>query len=257
MRPLVGTGLKMHLTSSELAEYLDTLRPLVGDVRSCDLFVLPSFTSIWVARDLLADTNIAWGAQDVSREEAGAHTGDVSARMLADLGCTYVEVGHSERRRDHGETDELVAAKVAQVVRNGMTPIVCVGEPTRRSAASSLDHVREQVERDLAGISAADRARVVIAYEPVWAIGLGATPASPDHVAAVHSGVHTFLCSPGGGGIDARVIYGGSVDPASAVPLLAMDGVDGLFIGRAALDPAWFASIALAAEARANPDPPA
>src|SRR5207244_3008687 len=139
---------------------------------------------------LLAGTNIAWGAQDVSPQEAGAHTGDVSARMLADLGCTYVEVGHSERRRDHRETDELVAAKVAQVVRNGMTPIVCVGEPTRRSAATSIRYVRGQLERGLVGADRSDRAHVVIAYEPVWAIGVGASPASPDHVAAVHRGLH-------------------------------------------------------------------
>ena len=235
MRPLIGTSLKMNFTSSEAAAYLDALRPMVAPLVSCELFVLPPFTSIWLARDRLRGSNVAWGAQDVHVQDAGAHTGDVSAPMLADLGCTFVEVGHSERRRDHGETDELVAHKVRQVLRHDMTPIMCVGEPRRGSPGAALDHVLRQAQTGMSLVAEMDRARVVIAYEPVWAIGEGAAAADPAHVGAVHRGLHE---------LGARVIYGGSVDPLTAGPLLSQDGVDGLFVGRAALDPKRFAAIA-------------
>ena len=240
MRPLIGTSLKMNLTSSEAAMYFDALRPMVAPLTSCELFVLPPFTSIWVARDRLRGSNVSWGAQDVHPEDAGAHTGDVSARMLADLECTYVEVGHSERRRDHGETDDAVALKVRQVLRHGMTPIVCVGELKPSSPGSALDHVLRQARTALGLVPKSDRRRVVIAYEPVWAIGEGAAAADPAHIGAVHRGLRE---------LDARVIYGGSVDTVTAGPILTQDGVDGLFVGRAALDPKRFAAIAASAKA--------
>ena len=235
MRPLIGTSLKMNLTSTQAAVYFDTLRPLVAPLTSCELFVLPPFTSILVARDHLRGSNVAWGAQDVHAEDSGAHTGDVSAPMLVDLGCTFVEVGHSERRRDHGETDEQVAHKVRQVIRHQMTPILCVGEPTPRGVPAALAHVLGQARAGMNLVPEEDRDRVVIAYEPVWAIGEGAAAADPAHVGAVHRGLRE---------LGARVIYGGSVDPLTAGPILAQDGVDGLFVGRAALDPARFAAIA-------------
>ncbi len=242
MRPLVGTSFKMNLTSSEAARYFDTVRPLLESLQSCDLFVLPPFTSIWVARDRLHGSNVGWGAQDVHAEDAGAHTGDVSAPMLADLGCTYVEVGHSERRRDHGETDEMVAVKVAQILRHEMTPIICVGEPEKGSPGSALDFVSGQARTVLKLVPPSERGRAVIAYEPRWAIGAGATAADPHRVGAVHRGLHDALRSQPGG--DLRVIYGGSVDVHTATPILEETGVDGLFIGRAALDPGVFATIA-------------
>jgi triosephosphate isomerase len=225
----------MNLTSSEAAVYFDALRPMVAPLTSCELFVLPPFTSIWVARDRLSGSNVAWGAQDVHAEDSGAHTGDVSAQMLADLGCTFVEVGHSERRRDHGESDEHVAQKVRQVLRHQMTPIMCVGEPSPGSAEAALDHVLRQARAAMSLVPEEDRARVVIAYEPVWAIGEGAAAADPLHIGAVHRGLRE---------LGARVIYGGSVDPLTAGPILSQAGVDGLFVGRAALDPTRFAAIA-------------
>jgi len=273
MRPLIGTSTKMNLTASETARYCDALLPLVTGATGCDLFVLPPFTSIWAARERLAGSGIAWGGQDVHPEESGAHTGDVSAAMLADLGCTYVEVGHPERRRDHGETDDLVAAKVAQILRHAMTPILCVSEPTRRSIEATIEFLLGQVAGGLARVRPGELARVVVAYEPGWAIGLGAVPASPDHVGAVHRAIHQWLeeatvrggeaHSPAGraagdatgsarGAATARVIYGGSVNGTSADPLLATDGVDGLFVGRAALDPTQFAAIVEAGQRRAT-----
>jgi triosephosphate isomerase len=240
VRTLIGTSLKMNLTSSEAATYFDELRRMVASLTSCELFVLPPFTSIWVARDRLRGSNVAWGAQDVHGEDSGAHTGDVSARMLADLGCSFVEVGHSERRRAYGETDEVVAQKVRQVLRYEMTPIMCVGELEPASTASALDHVIAQARTGLSLVPKADHRRVVIAYEPVWAIGEGASAADPAHIGAVHRGLHE---------LDARVIYGGSVDPLTARPILAEEGVDGLFVGRAALDPKRFAAIAASTNA--------
>jgi triosephosphate isomerase len=235
LRPLIGTSLKMNLTSTEAATYFDAVRAMVAALSSCELFVLPPFTSIWVAREHLRGSNVAWGAQDVHAEEAGAHTGDVSARMLADLGCSFVEVGHSERRRDHGETDEMVARKVRQILDHDMTPIMCVGEPEPMESESALDHVLGQARTGLGLVPEAHRHRAVIAYEPVWAIGEGAAAADPTHIGAVHRGLHA---------LGTRVIYGGSVDQLTAGPILAQDGVDGLFVGRAALDPRAFAEIA-------------
>ena len=208
-----------------------------------DLFVLPPFTSLWVARECLEGSAIAWGAQDVHAEEDGAHTGDISARMLADLGCAYVEVGHSERRRDHHESDAMVAAKVAQAVRHGMTPVMCVGEGVRVDSTTAHRTVVAQVERGLAQLLPGTKPGLVIAYEPVWAIGSGASSADPAYIEAMHGHIRRSLVEAGRAA-DVRVIYGGSVDPGSAAAILARDGVDGLFVGRAALDPATFAAIA-------------
>ena len=237
---LIGTSSKMNLTSTEAGSYLDTLCPLVADLRGRDLFVLLPFTSIWVARDRLATTNVAWGAQDVHPEDSGAHTGDVSAPMLADLGCSYVEVGHHERRRDHGETDELIAAKVAAVQRCGMTAIVCVGEQARLP----FEEVREVLDGQLRLVAGSDAGRLVIAYEPSWAIGEGASPASAGWVGRVHAAIRHAMPQADSAGPRVPIIYGGSVDLEAAPELLAQPGVDGLFVGRQALDPRVFAAIA-------------
>jgi len=243
---LIGTSTKMNLTSTEAGAYLDVLRPLLDDVTDREVFVLLPFTAIWVARDRLTRSRIRWGAQDVHPDDAGAHTGDVSAPMLADLGCSFVEVGHHERRRDHDETDELVAAKVAAVQRWGMTAIVCVGEVERRP----LEDVGPQLERQLRLLSDFDRSRLVVAYEPAWAIGVGAQAASPPWVGQAHAAIRELLATPGGPASSSSsspaipVIYGGSVDPNGAAALLAEPGVDGLFVGRSALDPRAFAAIA-------------
>lgn len=240
MTILVGTSTKMNLTSSEAGRYLDALVPLVSDLADRTVFVLLPFTSIWVARDRLAGTSIGWGAQDVHPEDSGAHTGDVSAPMLADLGCRYVEVGHHERRRDHGETDALVAAKIAAAHRWAMTAILCVGEQERLP----FEGVVEVLERQLGGLRGADPRRSIVAYEPSWAIGVGASPAEPDWVARIHLAIRRILAGHGPDGATPPVIYGGSVDLDAAPALLAQPAVDGLFVGRQALDPAVFAAIA-------------
>jgi triosephosphate isomerase len=240
MAMLVGTSTKMNLTSTEAAGYLDTLRPLVAGLSERRLFVLLPFTSIWVARDRLAGTAIGWGAQDVHPDDSGAHTGDVSAPMLADLGCAYVMVGHHERRRDHGETDELIAAKVAAIHRWRMTAILCVGEQQRMP----FDGVVEVIERQLAALRATDPGRSIVAYEPSWAIGVGASPAAPDWVGRVHQAIRRTSAAATPGAVVTPIIYGGSVSLEAAPALLARPAVDGLFVGRQALDPVVFAAIA-------------
>lgn len=243
-RPLIGTSTKMNLTSSEAAEYLSALLGLTRDLAGVDVFVLPPFTSIWVARELLASSDIAWGAQDVHPDDPGAHTGDIAASMLADLGCRFVECGHSERRRDHAETDEVIARKVRQIVRHGMTPILCVGEPEPLGAAAASAHVDRQLRTALAATDPGGIGMLVVAYEPVWAIGTGARAADPAHVERVHASLRATAEHLLGDAHRVRVVYGGSVDPANAPDLLACPEVDGLFIGRSALDPANLAAIA-------------
>jgi triosephosphate isomerase len=239
-RPIIGMSSKMNLTSSQAGAYLDDLRPRLADVTGRELFVLLPFTSLWLARDRLTGSGISWGAQDVHPDDAGAHTGDVSAPMLADLGCRWVEVGHHERRRDHGETDELVRAKVDAVQRWGMTALVCLGEERRMP----FDDAVFALERQLALLGTADAGKLAIAYEPAWAIGVGSRPASPSWVRRIHGAIRASLVRANASAASVPTIYGGSVGPRTAPAFLAEPGVDGLFVGRQALDPVVFASIA-------------
>jgi triosephosphate isomerase len=240
VRLLIGTSWKMNKTSSEALRYFEALRPLVEDLADRELFILPPYTSIWAAREKLGGSRVAWGAQDVHPAESGAHTGDISAGMLADLGCKYVEVGHAERRRDHGETDEWVATQVAAIQKWGMTAIICLGETTRVEFEDAMDWIRGQ----LRAIVHARADGLVVAYEPVWAIGVGSAPAEPEWVGRVHTGIHDWLAANLEGGDEIPVIYGGSVDSSTAGAILDQPGVNGLFVGRSALDPVEFARIA-------------
>ena len=244
MRPLIGTSWKMNLTSTQAEGWLRAFVPLVAGLAERELFVLPPFPALWVARRALAGTGIAWGAQDVHAADRGAHTGEVSAEMLVDLGCTYVEVGHSERRAAHGETDALVAAKVRAALRWELTPILCVGERAPGALGAARGAVARQLGAALRGLSASDLDRVVVAYEPAWAIGEGAMAAPHAHILAVHEAIRQWLAAHAAS--DPRVIYGGSIDPGNAAEILATPGVEGLFVGRAALDPEAFAAIARA-----------
>ena len=246
-RPLIGTSSKMNLTSSQACVYFDTLRPLLADLDDRELFVLPPFTSIWAARDRLTGSNVSWGGQDVHPDDAGAHTGDVSAPMLSDLGCTWVEVGHHERRRDYGETDELVAAKVMAAQRWGMRALVCIGEGERLP----FPDVVQTLDTQIASLASTDPNGIVIAYEPAWAIGVGSRPASPAWVRRAHATIRERLGVVFGMGSSGSrtahavpIIYGGSVGPGGAPDLLAQPDVDGLFVGRQALDPLVFSKIA-------------
>ena len=232
----------MNLTSTQAEGWLRAFVPQVADVSDRDLFVLPSFTALWVARRELAGTGIAWGAQDLHPDDRGAHTGDVSAEMLADLGCTFAEMGHSERRYAYGEGDALVAAKVAAALRWGLTPVMCVGERELWPFPTAWSAISRHLKRSLHGLDGPALDRTVVAYEPHWAIGVGARAAPLGHIEEVIAEIHAWLAARGA--TATRVLYGGSIDASNAARIAATPGVDGLFVGRAALDPDVFAAIA-------------
>jgi len=192
-------------------------------------------------RDVLAETPIAWGAQDVSEHASGAYTGEVSAGMLSEFGCRYALVGHSERRQHFGETDAVVAAKAKAALVTGLTPVVCVGETlAERDAGQWQAVVTRQLDAVLARVGA-DAAMMVLAYEPVWAIGTGRT-ASPEQAQQVHAALRARLATAGMPGVP--ILYGGSVKAANAGALLAQADVDGGLVGGASLDANEFLAIA-------------
>jgi triosephosphate isomerase len=210
----------------------------------CELLLCPPATLVHRIADLLGGSAIAVGGQDCHAEPSGAHTGDVSAEMLADAGCRYVILGHSERRAAHGETDALIRAKAAAAHRAGLTAILCVGET---EAERRADRTREVVGRQLADAlpKGANAANSAIAYEPVWAIGSGRTP-SLDEIATIHGFIRGALVGMSGGGEGMRVLYGGSVNPGNAAAILALPEVGGALVGGASLDAEAFWAIAQA-----------
>jgi triosephosphate isomerase len=217
------------------------------DFDAVEVAVLPPFTALRSVQTLIDGDKlpISYGAQDLSPHDCGAYTGEVSGSMLAKLGCDYVVVGHSERRQYHAETDELVNAKVQAALRWELTPIVCVGEPLEvRQAGQYLEFVLGQLDGALKGIDTAAVAALVIAYEPIWAVGTGevATPGdAQDAIAAIRSrlgDVHGAEAAAG-----ARILYGGSVKPDNIAPIMAEPDVDGALVGGASLDAGQFAQI--------------
>ncbi len=233
----VGTSWKMNKTRLQAAEWIAAVAGSLPDPAAAQVFVIPPFTAIGAAVDAVGDLPILVGAQNVHEQRAGAYTGEISAPMLADAGCSLVEIGHSERRRLYGETDAAVALKVAAVLASSMRPLVCVGEDAaQRDAGIGVRIVLDQARRTFAAIPASQRSSCWLAYEPVWSIGEGATPATPDHIGETAAALK-------GEFPDVTVLYGGSVDADNAGPICAVDGVGGLFVGRAALAPAGFLAV--------------
>ncbi len=217
-------------------------------LRDRELLVCPPAQLLVPVHQALADSGVELGGQDCHTAEKGAHTGDISAAMLADVGCRYVIVGHSERRADHGETSALVKAKAEAALAAGLVPIVCVGESeAEREAGRALAVVEAQVRESLPADGGGEIERLpVVAYEPVWAIGTGKT-ATPGDVAEMHGRIRALLAeilSPLGA--EVRILYGGSVKPANAAELLAVDNVDGALVGGASLQAEDFHAIAAA-----------
>lgn len=245
-RKLAAGNWKMHGLTDDLTE-VEQLSEWHLDAR-CEVLICPPATLISRMWDVLIGSTILVGAQDCHPEPGGAHTGDVSAAMLADAGASHVILGHSERRTDHGETDALVARKLAAVQGAGMVGILCVGETeAQRDAGHAIEVVRAQLAASLP--PGADAARTVIAYEPVWAIGTGRTPTDAE-IAEVHGALRTELSRlvPGeAAGI--RLLYGGSVKPANAAAIFALPEVDGALVGGASLKAADFSAIVAALEA--------
>ena len=224
-----GTGASLD----ELGSLIDRLQ--ASPVEGADVLVCPPVTLLFLARELLRDSGIALGAQDCNVAASGAHTGDISAEMLADAGAACVIVGHSERRAEHGETSELVAAKAKAAHRAGLTSIICIGETeAERRAGRTLEIVASQLQASLP--TGASAANTIIAYEPVWAIGSGLTPSDAD-IAEVHGFIRKGLAERLGETVSAqvRILYGGSVKPANAASIVAIANVNGALVGGASL----------------------
>jgi len=238
----------MNGSLSENAVLLSGLQKGIGNP-SCDVAVCVPTPYLAQCQAALADTRIGWGAQDVSVHANGAFTGEVSAAMLQDFGCRYVIVGHSERRSYHAESNELVAQKALCAAVAGLTPIVCVGETlSQREAGQTEQVVGMQIEAALAALSAKELGNIVIAYEPVWAIGTGKT-ATPQMAQEVHAMLRRKLAEKNpDAAAKVRILYGGSMKPDNAAELLEMPDIDGGLIGGASLKAEDFLAIVRAAK---------
>jgi triosephosphate isomerase len=252
-RPLTAGNWKMNLTHQDAARHLKTFVGQLAwqDTTAGEIAVLPPFTALHAVQAYLRehDVPIAYGGQDLSPFSGGAYTGDVSGLMLASLGCTYVLVGHSERRQHHAESDSTVQAKIQAAFRHGLAPILCVGEGLEvRRAGTHVDFTLAQVQAALAGLPEHDARSVVIAYEPVWAIGTGevATPADAQEVcSAIRKQLGDMLTPELSEAI--RIIYGGSVNAKNITDIMAGPDIDGALVGGASLDPVGFAALCQAA----------
>ncbi len=244
MKPLIAGNWKMNGLSDDAKALAEDLKARsAAGLPACELLVCPPFLHIAQVAGILQGTEIRVGGQDCHTAGSGAHTGDVSGDMLRDLGCGYVILGHSERRADHGENDALVRAKAEAAQAAGLVPIVCVGETAdQRAAGEALAVIARQLKGSVPVGMAAER--LVIAYEPVWAIGTGQT-ATPDDVVEVHREIRKLLVGLVGEGSDrVRILYGGSVKPANAAELLGQANVDGALVGGASLKAEDFWAIA-------------
>ncbi|MGH3304305.1 MAG: triose-phosphate isomerase [Streptosporangiaceae bacterium] len=248
-RPLIAGNWKMHNNHFEAIALTQKLGfALVDrDFKAADIAVLPPFTALRSVQTLIDGDRLLlrYGAQDVSPHPDGAYTGDVSARMLAKLGCQFVLAGHSERRQYHGEDDALVNAKIRAILQAEMAPLLCVGEPLEvRQGGRHLDYTLAQLDGGLAGLTAEQVGRLVIAYEPVWAIGTGevATPGDAQEVCAA---VRARISALGGDAVagKTRILYGGSVKADSMPAIMAEPDVDGALVGGASLDASEFVRI--------------
>lgn len=252
-KPLIAGNWKMnhdHLEAISSAQKLAFAFPKDG-YEYVDIALTVPFTNLRSIQTLVEGDKltITYGAQDVSAHDNGAYTGEVSASMLEKLGCSWVVVGHSERRQYHGETDELVAAKAKQALAHGMSPIVCVGEPLDvRESGGHVEFVVEQTKASLAGLTAEELARTVIAYEPVWAIGTGKVASAADAQEVCHAIRNTVRALSDDTTADGmRILYGGSVKTDTIAEIIAEPDVDGGLVGGASLDGQEFAKLAAAA----------
>ena len=252
--PLMAGNWKMNLNHLEAIAFVQKLAYSLSDADydAVEVAVLPPFTDLRSVQTLVDGDRlrVGYGAQDLSAHDAGAYTGEVSGAMLAKLGCTYAVVGHSERRAYHGESDELVNAKVQAAARHGITPILCVGEPLDvRREGGQVGYATAQLRAALAGVAAETARTLVVAYEPIWAIGTGevATPGDAQEVCAALRSTLAELYSGdpvlGNGADGVRVLYGGSVKPDNIAAIMAEADVDGALVGGASLSVDDFAAI--------------
>ena len=244
----LGTNTKMYKTIAQTVEFLSGLRDRTADIsrEELELFVIPSFTTLERARQTVTPEQIHLGAQNMGWEQEGQFSGEISPVMLKEVGMELVMIGHSERRHVLGETDEMENKKVLCALKNGLTPLLCIGETGEQKALGLSDEVlRTQIKIGLHGVRAEDAAKVWIAYEPVWAIGVNGVPATKEYAEEKHGVMRATLNELYGEEVGSRIplLYGGSVNPENAPGLIQRENIDGLFIGRSAWQADKFESI--------------
>ena len=244
-RPVIAGNWKMYKTQAETRAFFEAFKPLVASSNHCDVIVAPPFTALATAVEATRGTAISIAAQDAHWEREGAFTGEVSVRMVAEAGCRAVILGHSERRQFFGETDATVNRKLKAAVDANLQPIVCVGESLEEREAGQTERVLEQqFDGSIAALTHAEFSRILIAYEPVWAIGTGLTA-----TAELAAGAHRFIRGLAAKRFTAerasalRILYGGSVKPDNIRGLMAQAEIDGALVGGASLDPRVFSAI--------------
>ena len=244
-RRVIAGNWKMFKTATETRAFFSSFVPLVASTTHCEIVIAPPFTAIPAAVEASKNTKIGVSAQDVYWEKEGAFTGEISAGMLIEAGCRYVIVGHSERRQFFGDTDQTVAKKAKAALAAGLTPIVCVGEHlSHREAGQTQQICRTQFDGGPGSLTPEEFSRILVAYEPVWAIGTGRT-ATPEMAADVHRFLRKLAAErfSAAHAEALRILYGGSVKPDNIQGLMAQEELDGALVGGASLDPKSFAAI--------------
>jgi triosephosphate isomerase len=245
-KPVIAGNWKMYKLLAEAVDTAVALKSVVANASHCEVVIAPVFTALKSVSDRLEGSNVKVAAQDCAAEsKQGAHTGEVAAEMIKDAGCTHVIIGHSERRQLYGETNASVNAKTKSATQAGLTAIVCVGETlAEREAGNAESVVKSQLRAGLEGLTVADTERIIIAYEPVWAIGTGKT-ATPEQAQEMHGVIRRTLAETHGNAVaDAmRILYGGSVKPENIRELMSQEDVDGALVGGASLEAESFAKI--------------
>jgi len=245
-KPLIAGNWKMYKTINEAVELANGIKRELLDFNDAEIALCPPFTSLDSVYEVIMDTDIKLGAQNLYWQKEGAFTGEVSAPMLKDCGCEYVIIGHSERRKYFGETDENVNKKIKIALAVGLTPIVCVGETLEeREAQKTIAVVQRQLDQGLKGLKEDEFSKIVIAYEPVWAIGTGKT-ATPQQAQEVHKFIRNWIEKKYSNGIAQKtiILYGGSVKPANISELMSEEDIDGALVGGASLEVSSFVDIA-------------
>ena len=246
-RPLIAGNWKMYKTCSEAVEAAGQLVKLVAMTSDIDVMIAPQFTALAPVSDVVRGSRVSLGAQNLFWETEGAYTGEISPVMLVSVGCEYVIIGHSERRQYFDETDETVNKKIKAAIKNDLIPVLCVGESEKeRESKETFSVLDKQVKKGIEGFSSDDLETLVIAYEPVWAIGTGKT-ATTDQAQEAHQFLRSVLEKSFGNMLakSIRILYGGSVKPNNIAELMAMPDIDGALVGGASLDPETFSKIVL------------
>ncbi len=250
-KKLIAGNWKMNKTADEAVALAKEIVAVAKDASNTDVMISPTFVCLSEVSKIVAGTNVKLGCQNMYFEESGAYTGEISADMLKSVGVEYVILGHSERRSIFGETDEMINKKIKKCIEKGLIPVFCIGETLEeRKAGKEEEVVNSQTKNGLAGLSEADAAKVVIAYEPVWAIGTGET-ATPEQADSIHKTIRDTLSSMYSANLadGMKILYGGSMNDANAKELLGKENIDGGLIGGAALVADKFATIINAANA--------